>query len=193
MPEWCDKDKIGTATNQANFLKKSAKLVENENYQLAFKAATEKLYEAKSGPDIGVREFGARAICNEYNTKFGLSGIIAQQLRPPRIMKAFNKKCMGKSLLKQGHPEKVPPQFTTALATHSTMMQVAATDGKESGRKMIQFIKVMTDGTIWDGTFSAEYAWRKAYRDHPKDFVLAKAKNHKDQQAELLTAQNIND
>ncbi len=48
------------------------------------------------------------------------------------------------------------PQFTTALATHSIMMQVAATDS-ESGRKMIPFIKAIVDGTIWEDKFSAEY------------------------------------
>lgn len=93
----------------------------------------------------GVRGFGTRETSNEHNTKFGLDVIIACQLKSFTIMKAVNNKHMGKSLLKQGYPEIVPPQFTTALASHSMKMQVAAIDGEESGRKMIPFIKVMTN------------------------------------------------
>ena len=83
----------------------------------------------------------------------------------------------GKSSLKQGQCKKIPPQFTAALATHSTVKQVAVTDNEASATNMIPFIKATTDDTKWEGKFSLEYAWRKTCRDHLEHFVPAKAKD----------------
>ncbi len=97
------------------------------------------------------------------------------------------------SPLKKGRPEIIPPQFTKALATHATMMQVAAAGGEASGKGMRTVIKAMTDGTKWEGKFNSEYAWRQTRSKLPELFIPAKAKAHEDQRMEWLTARNIND
>jgi len=160
---------------------------------LAFKEATQQLFDVQSGCNSGKKGFGVISICNKYNKKYGLDGIIIRQLKPQTIRDAMNAMRPGKSPVKMGQPKKIPPKFTTALAILLTMKQVGATDGKASAANMIPLMKAMTDGTTWEGQFSLEYAWRKTCRDHPEHFVPAKVKNHEDRRAEWLTAQNIND
>ncbi len=182
-----------TKTNQANFSRRCAKFLEYNNYWLAFKEATQQLFDMQSGCNSGKKGFGVISICNKYNKKYGLDGIIIRQLKPQTIRDAMNAMRAGKSPVKMGRPEKIPPKFTTALAIHSTMKQVGATDGEASAENMIPLMKAMTDGTTWEGQFSLEYAWRKTCRDHPEHFVPAKIKNHENRRAEWPTAQNIND
>ncbi len=73
------------------------------------------------------------------------------------------------------------------------MKQIAATDSEASGINMIPMIKGMTNGIVWEGRFSTEYAWRRAPRDHPEHLIPAKSKSCEDTRAEWLTAKNIND
>ncbi len=51
----------------------------------------------------------------------------------------------------------------------------------------------MTDGAKWERKNSTYYVWQKTRADHPKNFIPAKAKKHKDRCAEWISAQNIND
>ncbi len=171
-----------------NFAKKSANL-ENNTYKLAFKAAIQELYDDQNGPSNWQRGYGAITICKQYNNKFNLDGVIYGDLKLQTIQDAVNEKCTGLSLLKIGWQEIVPPQSTMALVTQSTMTQVAATNGESSDCNMIPLIKAMATGTIWEGKFSAKYAWRRAQKDHPEHFVPEQAKNHKDRNAEWLTVQ----
>jgi len=64
------------------------------------------------------------------------------------------------------------------------MMQATVGEGEASGRKM---------STYWERIFSGADLWRKARTQHSELFVPCQAKNHEDQRAEGLTAQNIND
>ncbi len=141
----------------------------------------------------GKKGFGAISICHRYNKEFGLDGVMHCQLKPTTIQDAVNAMRLGDSPLKKGRPKKIPPQQTIALATHSMMKQIKATEGEASGINMIPLIKAMTNGTIWEGKFSAKYAWRRAHRDHPEHFFPAKSISHDYRRAEWLTAQNIND
>ncbi len=125
--------------------------------------------------------------------KYVFDSIVYCQLKPTTIQDTIDAMYIGVSPLKQGHPEKIPPLYATVLATHSTMRQTMATDGKTSRMNMIPHIKSITYRTIWEGKFSAEYSLRKVCRNHPEHFVLSKAKNHEHRRAEWLTVKNIKD
>ncbi len=75
---------------QDNFAKKSTKLLENKNYKLAFKTATQELCDAQNGPNNGQRGYGAIAICKQYNNTYNLDGVIYQDLKPQTIQDAVN-------------------------------------------------------------------------------------------------------
>ncbi len=72
------------------------------------------------------------------------------------------------------------------------MMQVSASGEQASGNNMKVTIKALTDGSDWEGKFTADYAWRQVQLKHPCIFAWVKAKGHKDMRAEWVTAQNIN-
>ncbi len=166
-------------------------MIEN-NYRAAFKLATTELHEAQSGPNYGKKGFSAIAICNRINNSH-LNGEHDKKLKLSTVQKAVDSGAVGALPLKDSRPKSIPPQFTQALAIHSTMKQVAGCDGEASGRNMTALIKAATDGTEWENKFSPTYAWRRARGDHPEMFVPCKAKNHKDTQAEWMTVQNIHD
>ena len=145
LPEWCDKNKIGTTmnkrkkrtsieTNCDNFLQRSMKKFANENYKAAFKIATKQLHQNQSGPNSGKKGYGAIAICKQLNQEL-LHHPSDKQLKPTTIQTAVDHGLVGVSPFKKGRPEKIPQQFTKALATHTTMLQVTAGEGKASGKK----------------------------------------------------------
>lgn len=168
---WCVEKRLSLQINQDNFTNILAKLLENNNYKLAFKAATQELHDAQNGPNNGLRGYGDIAICKQYNNKYNLDGVIYWNLKPQTIRNI--PECLHWRLVSQ------------RKFLHNS--QGAVTKGKSSGCNMIPLIKAMTLGTIWEGK------WRNARKDHPEHFVPAQAKNYKDRRAELLTAQNVND
>ncbi len=78
--------------------------------------------------------YGAIAICKKYNN-IHLSGEHEKKLKPATIQAAVDWDEIGVSPAKAGRPAVIPKQFTTALATQETMMQVSAREGKASGQR----------------------------------------------------------
>jgi hypothetical protein len=71
------------------------------------------------------------------------------------------------SPLKKGRKVCIPQDLTYALATHSTMMQVAG-DGEASAANMKSVASALLAGTKHEGNMNVEYVWRKTRQSHPE-------------------------
>ena len=132
------------------------------------------------------------ATCKRRN-ETDLNQPFDKKLKPSVVAKAVDDGRAGRSPVKKGRPRIVPKQLTHALAIHSTMMQVSASEGEASAPKMKTVVRALTQNTEWDGKINDYYAWRRTRMDFLELTIPSKAKNHEDRRAEWLTVKNIND
>ena len=146
LPLWMDPDK--TAVSMAKrpkrrqeevardqYRKKIDNHVNNTKYSRAFKTATLEIGANLANPDLyGKRGYGIRSIVDRVNETM-LSSPNNKKLSRSAIERAVSCGKFGVSPPRRGRPAIVPNQQTYALATHSTMMQIAG-EGESSAIKM---------------------------------------------------------
>ena len=96
------------------------------------------------------------------------------------------------SPLKPGRKVSVPHDLTYALATHSSMMQVAG-DGEACAANMKAVASAVIAGTKYEGKIDVEYLWRKTRLSHPEILNPVRAKNHENRRVDWLSYKNLMD
>ena len=201
IPEWMKRSstkevftrrnkRTAPQANRDNFQKKAERDHRQKKYSIAWKEATTELKINNEGPNFKKRGYGARAIAAKFNSSL-LTSPTDRKINHETLRRAVSQGEFGISPVKVGKPPKVPKAVTKALATHSTMMQVAG-DGEASRPKMIATAQALVAGTNHDGKFNLEYAWRKTRKEYPEILNPVKAKDHEDRRADWLTYANIN-
>jgi hypothetical protein len=96
------------------------------------------------------------------------------------------------SPLKKGRKVCIPHDLTYALATYSTMMQVAG-DGEASAVNMKAVALALLAGTKHEGKMDVEYVWHKTRQSHPEIINPVRAKNHENRCVDWLSYMNLMD
>jgi len=94
------------------------------------------------------------------------------------------------SPLKRGGKVRIHTDLTYALATHSTMMQVAG-DGEAKASEMKAIASAVVSGTRHEGKISMDYLWRKTRESHPEIMNPVTAKNHENRCVDWLSYKNL--
>ncbi len=113
MPEWCDKEKIGTVlsnfknhssleTNRGIFLKKAQRQNSYPSYKEAVKEASIELAATQKGHNNGKRGIGSHTIINYINKQYGLTGEYNKKLTHQTVENAVDSGRIGVSPLKNG-------------------------------------------------------------------------------------------
>ena len=87
---------------------------------------------------------------------------------------------------------RIPHDLTYAIATHSTMMQVAS-DGEAKSSEMKAVALVLLAGMTHEAKINVNYLWRKTRESHPEILNLVKAKNHENRRVDWLSYKNLID
>ena len=96
------------------------------------------------------------------------------------------------SPVKRGQKVRIPHDLTYAIATHSTMMQVAS-DGEAKSSEMKAVALVLLAGMTHEAKINVNYLWRKTRESHPEILNLVKAKNHENRRVDWLSYKNLID
>ena len=203
LPLWMDPDK--TAVSMAKrpkrrqeevardqYRKKIDNHVNNTKYSRAFKTATLEIGANLANPDLyGKRGYGIRSIVDRVNETM-LSSPNNKKLSRSAIERAVSCGKFGVSPPRRGRPAIVPNQLTYALATHSTMMQIAG-EGEASAIKMKTVASALMANTNHKNKVMVDWIWRKMRLQHPELMNPVTAKNHEDRRVDWLTFKNIID
>jgi hypothetical protein len=111
---------------------------------------------------------------------------------PTTVYDAMEGNRIGMSPHKRGHPSIIPDLLHTALATHSSMLQVSG-EGEASSSKMKTLTAGLVVGTEWENKFNIDYCWHRTCAKNPAILNPVKAKNNEDLRVEWLTYKNIMD
>ena len=108
-----------------------------------------------------------QTICKAIN-ETDLDGEFDKILSPTTIREEVAAGRIGVSTLKKGSPRIAPVQITKALATHTPMLQVSASQGEASAANMGPLVKSLTDGTKWEGKLLARHVMNRKKNDFPE-------------------------
>ena len=145
-PSWMDRDKIVSSMNvcakrtptevcRSNFETNSKTAYYNNRYSTAFKAATKEFKTYKDDDNLrGKRGYGIISVVKKINSTL-LSSPNDRRLTPTTVYEAMEGNCIGVSPHKRGRPSIIPDSLHTALATHSSMLQVSG-EGEASSSKI---------------------------------------------------------
>ncbi len=110
---------------------------------------------------------------------------------PTTVYEAIEASCIGVSPHKHGRPSIIPDSLHTALATHSSMLQISG-EGEASSGKMKTLTAGLIAGTEWENKFNIEYCLRRTCVKNPAIILNpVKAKNNEDRCVDWLTYTNI--
>ena len=202
-PSWMDRDKMILSMTlrkkrtpsqvcRDNFDSNSKAAYYSSRISTAFKQATTELKSNMDNPTLrGKRGYGVISIAKKYNSTL-LSSPNDRRIKESMLHEAVAADRIGKSPPKCGWPSIIPDCLHDALATHSTMMQVAG-EGEASSGKMISLTAGLVAGTAWENKFNLDYCWRRTRAKNPAILNPVKAKNNEDRRVEWLTYKNIMD
>ena len=176
--------------NRDNFNDQAIKGYYDTRYSTAWKAATIELSTNISEANQGTHGFGANAVAKKYNENL-LNSPNDNKIKKTTLTRAVHSGEVGASPKNQGRPNKIPPGFAKACATHATMMQLSG-GAEASGPHMSATIQALAHGTKWDGEVKTEYSWRRVWVENPAILNPAQVKSHKDRRVDWLKFNNIN-
>ena len=202
MPTWLDADKTlatlskrsrRSSTNHAqdNFSDKIERTYRQQRFKVAFKEV-QRILKNNRMSDTGTLQpkkgRGIRAV---------IDSVKKELLDSPNDMK-LTKGAIESALLrgdevsplKKGRKVRIPHELTYALATHSTMMQVAG-DGEASAANMKSVVSAVLAGTEHEGKMDIDYIWRKTREKHPEIINPVRAKNHENRRVDWLSYKNL--
>ena len=139
----------------------------------------------------GERGYGIISVVKKINSTL-LSSPNDRRLMQTTVYEAMEGNCIGVSPHKQGHPSIIPNSLHTALATHSSMLQVSGEE-EASSSKMKTLTAGLVMGTEWKNKFNIDYCWHRTRAKNPAILNLVKVKNNEDCRIERLTYRNIMD
>ena len=205
MPAWLDHDKtIATlskrprrsSTNYAQdkFAEKAEQHYRAKRFKVAFKEVQRIVKENQESLDKGAvqpkKGMGIRAVIKAVSEEY-LDSPIDIKISRGAITRALHR---GDEVspLKAGRKDIVPHDLTYALATHSTMMQVAG-DGEACAANMKAVASAVIAGTKYERRIDVEYLWRKTREKHPEIINPVRAKNHENRRVDWLSYKNLMD
>ena len=96
------------------------------------------------------------------------------------------------SPVKRGRKVRIPHELTYAIATHSTMMQVAS-NGEAKSSEMKAVAAALLADTTHKAKINVDYLWRKTRESHPEILNPVKAKNDENRRVDWLSYKNLVD
>ena len=168
MPAWLDSVKTldtlskrprrnSTQFAQDKLSEKVEKMYREQRHKVAFKEVQRILKSNRSSPGNRKKGKGVRAtiemVQQEYlpspnDIKIGRGAIESAMLRGDIV-----------SPVKRGRKVRIPHDLTYAIATHSTMMQVAS-DGEAKSSEMRAVASALLAGTTHEAKINVNYLWR---------------------------------
>ena len=206
IPAWLDHDKtIATlskrprrsSTNYAQdkFAEKVEEQYRAKRFKVAFKEVQRIVKENQESLDKGAvqpkKGMGIRAVIKAVSEEY-LDSPNDMKISRGAITRALLHRGDEVSPLKAGRKDIVPHDLTYALATHSTMMQVAG-DGEACAANMKAVASAVIAGTKYDGRIDVEYLWRKTREKHPEILNPVREKNHENRRVDWLSYKNLMD
>jgi hypothetical protein len=202
MPAWLDSAKTlntlskrprrnSTQFAQDKFSEKVEKMYREQRHRVAFKEVQQILKSNCSSAGNPKRGKGIRATIamaqQEYfpspnDIKTGRGAIESAMLKGGDIV----------SPVKRGRKVRIPHELTYAIATHSTMMQVAS-DEEAKNSEMKAVAAALLADTTHEAKINVNYLWRKTRESHPEILNPVKAKNHENRRVDWLSYKNLID
>jgi hypothetical protein len=202
MPAWFDSAKTldtlskrprrnSTQFPQDKFSEKVEKMYREQKHKVAFKEVQRIL---KSNCSSAGNPKKGKGVCatiamvqQEYlpspnDIKIGRGAIESAMLKGGNIV----------SPVKRGRKVCIPHELTYAIATHSTMMQVAS-NGEAKSSEMKAVAAALLADTTHKAKINVDYLWRKTRESHPEILNPVKAKNDENRRVDWLSCKNLID